>query len=171
MTFRQSVVTCFRKYADFKGRASRSEFWWFSLFFSLVFWPAFGVAGYFFSQGRSAAGVGVLLGVWLVLGLPASAVTVRRHHDTGRSLWTFRPSVEFEPGDPGWNQYGPPPGEPVPAARASAPSASGAPRRTTSQHGAPSTPAAFIPCPGCGRLINQEVGRCPYCHVPLGPNS
>ena len=27
MNFTQSVSTCFKKYLDFKGRASRSEFW------------------------------------------------------------------------------------------------------------------------------------------------
>ena len=32
MTFGQSISTCFAKYATFKGRASRSEFWWFILF-------------------------------------------------------------------------------------------------------------------------------------------
>ena len=35
MTFAQSIETCFRKYATFKGRASRSEFWWFVLFWVL----------------------------------------------------------------------------------------------------------------------------------------
>ena len=27
-----AVTTCFKKYFDFKGRARRSEFWWFALF-------------------------------------------------------------------------------------------------------------------------------------------
>ena len=31
-----AVKTCFRKYFDFKGRARRSEFWWFALFGLLV---------------------------------------------------------------------------------------------------------------------------------------
>jgi uncharacterized membrane protein YhaH (DUF805 family) len=50
MTFREAVATCFRKYADFGGRASRSEYWWFSLLQALVAWPTFGGMG--FSSSR-----------------------------------------------------------------------------------------------------------------------
>ena len=32
MDFATSIKTCFSKYAVFKGRASRSELWWFALF-------------------------------------------------------------------------------------------------------------------------------------------
>ena len=32
MTLTESIKTCFQKYVDFKGRARRSEFWWFFLF-------------------------------------------------------------------------------------------------------------------------------------------
>ena len=35
MNFQTSIKTCFNKYADFSGRALRSEFWWFVLFVSL----------------------------------------------------------------------------------------------------------------------------------------
>ena len=36
MTFSDSINVClFKKYADFSGRASRSEFWWFTLFNAL----------------------------------------------------------------------------------------------------------------------------------------
>ena len=31
MTFSESVKTCFSKFAEFQGRAPRSEFWWFFL--------------------------------------------------------------------------------------------------------------------------------------------
>ena len=36
MTFYEAILVCLRKYAEFNGRASRSEFWWFSLFITLV---------------------------------------------------------------------------------------------------------------------------------------
>ena len=36
MTFQESVRVCLSKYADFSGRASRSEYWWFFLFIVLV---------------------------------------------------------------------------------------------------------------------------------------
>jgi uncharacterized membrane protein YhaH (DUF805 family) len=37
MSFRASVKTCFNKYAVFQGRASRSEFWWFQLFYATAY--------------------------------------------------------------------------------------------------------------------------------------
>jgi uncharacterized membrane protein YhaH (DUF805 family) len=36
MNFIESVKTCFSKYADFSGRATRSEYWWFVLFYTIV---------------------------------------------------------------------------------------------------------------------------------------
>ena len=36
MNFITAIKTCFRKYADFSGRASRSEYWYFALFIALV---------------------------------------------------------------------------------------------------------------------------------------
>jgi len=36
MQFQEAVKTCFNKYAEFKGRASRSEFWWFVLFYAIA---------------------------------------------------------------------------------------------------------------------------------------
>ncbi len=35
-------------------------------------------------------------------------------------------------------------------------------RRTPAYAPAPDL-AVFIPCPGCGRSVNRQVGRCPYC--------
>ena len=32
MTFFNSIKTCYMKSFDFKGRASKSEYWWFWLF-------------------------------------------------------------------------------------------------------------------------------------------
>ena len=36
MNFFQSINYCLKHYSDFNGRASRSEFWWFFLFTSIV---------------------------------------------------------------------------------------------------------------------------------------
>ena len=36
MSFTESIQTCFSKYADFNGRASRSEMWWWVLFVFLA---------------------------------------------------------------------------------------------------------------------------------------
>lgn len=36
MTFQEAIKVCLNKYADFTGRASRAEFWWFYLFCVIV---------------------------------------------------------------------------------------------------------------------------------------
>lgn len=77
MGFLEAVRQClFRKYADFRGRASRAEYWWFFVF---------GV-----SVNVAAAGTGIRPLAYLVtvlLVVPQMAVTVRRLHDTNRSGW------------------------------------------------------------------------------------
>ena len=75
MTFGESIKTCFSKYADFSGRATRSEFWWWALFVTLA---------------SAASGImsEVLSGVFsLAVLLPYLAVGARRLHDTDRSGW------------------------------------------------------------------------------------
>jgi uncharacterized membrane protein YhaH (DUF805 family) len=75
MTFGESISTCFSKYASFDGRASRSEFWWWTLFTFLA---------------SAACGLlsDVLSGLFsLAVLLPSLAVGARRLHDTDRSGW------------------------------------------------------------------------------------
>lgn len=75
MTFAESVRTCFSKYVDFNGVASRSEFWWFMLFLViasvLLNWLSPLLANIFA----------------LATLLPCLAVGARRLHDTGKSGW------------------------------------------------------------------------------------
>lgn len=88
MSFGDAIVTVFRKYADFTGRAARPEFWWFALFSFLVGSAlgalniSTGQQGMYFALGSS------LSGVWSIAVLvPSLAVAVRRLRDTGRP-WT-----------------------------------------------------------------------------------
>ena len=75
MNFQESVKTCFSKYADFSGTASRPEYWWFALF---VF-----VASIVISSVSP-----ILSGLFsLATLLPAIAAATRRLHDTQRSGW------------------------------------------------------------------------------------
>lgn len=64
-------------YAQFDGRASRSEYWWFYLFTVLA--------------GVAADTIGDTVGniASLALFLPSLALAARRLHDTGRSGWWF----------------------------------------------------------------------------------
>lgn len=111
LTFKEAVKICWSKYADFTGRARRSEYWWFCLFTLLVMLlPLIGLI-------VSAVGVGVSVddyssfsGGWfialvfsfiilmiiaLVFLVPSLAVTTRRLHDTGRSGWWIVASYAF----------------------------------------------------------------------------
>jgi uncharacterized membrane protein YhaH (DUF805 family) len=75
MSFQDAIRVCFNKYADFDGRASRPEYWWFFLFVMLV-----SVAGSIISP--------MLSGLFtLATLLPSIAAATRRLHDTGRSGW------------------------------------------------------------------------------------
>ena len=69
------------KYADFSGRATRSEFWWFALYNLLI---AIGLA-----IAEFVLGLGQLLSViyGVAIFIPNWAVSVRRLHDTDHSGW------------------------------------------------------------------------------------
>lgn len=86
MTFEQSIKTCLRKYAVFSGRASRSEFWWWTLFVFI----AGSVVEIFdiiiFGISLDEWGHFSLL-FWLVILLPDLGVTVRRLHDIDQTGW------------------------------------------------------------------------------------
>lgn len=120
MGFAAAIRSCLRKYLVFRGRASRSEYWWFSLALFLAGLVAaladnwvFGVTA---SRGMDAvlpAGAGAPLHGWDAVGqgpmvsllgllvfLPALAVAVRRLHDTERSGWLLLPPFAIAFGGP-----------------------------------------------------------------------
>mgnify|MGYP000190925275 CR=1 FL=1 len=67
--FGDAIGICWNNYANFQGRASRSEYWWFYLFvFVIGLIPILGLAT-------------------LILIIPQLAVTARRLHDINRSGW------------------------------------------------------------------------------------
>ena len=75
MNFQQAITTCLRKYVDFSGRATRSEFWWFFLFQIIVL----AIAGMLSNMLYGLAGLALLL--------PALGAGARRLHDIGKSGW------------------------------------------------------------------------------------
>jgi uncharacterized membrane protein YhaH (DUF805 family) len=98
-TFVEAIKVCLTKYVDGKGRASRSEYWYFALFSFILDILTGGVAAIF-------------------LLLPSITVSVRRLHDIGKSAWAFLwillPIIGWivliyysvKPGEPRMNQYG-----------------------------------------------------------------
>lgn len=75
MNFGDAIKTCLAKYADFNGRASRSEYWWWFLFVFLATMAAAIVH-------ENAAAL-----VYLATLLPHLAVGCRRLHDIDKSGW------------------------------------------------------------------------------------
>ena len=110
MDFMTSIKTVLGKYADFNGRARRSEFWWWVLAAEIVnlvltYVLQVQVLGFLFA---------------LAILLPNLAVGARRLHDTGKSGWLqlialtiigIIPLIVFFAQDsaPGDNKYGPNP--------------------------------------------------------------
>ena len=90
MNFSQSVSTCYKKYFDFKGRASRSEFWYFLLFYILASMLGGFAIGFLMSPYGESEMLFVLIIVFVVgLVIPELSVTVRRFHDFGVSGWMY----------------------------------------------------------------------------------
>ncbi len=81
MTFLDSIETCFKKSFQIKGRASKSEFWWFTLFYFIAIFSLVMINE-------------TLAIIFLLIILPASiCVTVRRLHDQGKSGFFYFISV------------------------------------------------------------------------------
>lgn len=90
MTFINAIKTCYRKYATFKGRATRKEYWYFYLYNMLITWALLGLSVVFDSNPQIFGIILVITFVFILFSLlPSFAVGVRRLHDTGRSGWDF----------------------------------------------------------------------------------
>ncbi len=125
-----------RKYAEFEGRATRSEYWLFFLFRVLVYLALTvasvvailltGLGANGSTQPDAAAGITAVLLislfglVTLALFIPNLAVSVRRLHDSDKSgFWLLLGFIPFGgfvvfifdllDGTPGPNRYGPDP--------------------------------------------------------------
>lgn len=80
-SFGEAIQRFFKKYAVFKGRASRSEYWWYALF-------AFVVGVVLDSLQFAERGFALLSLLWgLGTLVPSIALAVRRLHDVNHSGW------------------------------------------------------------------------------------
>ena len=97
MNFLISLKTCFKKYIDFKGRASRSEFWYFLLFLVSSFFCMLLISNYwndsnlFYELSDALYSTinylidGMLYGLLIICLIPLISVMIRRTHDIGLS--------------------------------------------------------------------------------------
>jgi uncharacterized membrane protein YhaH (DUF805 family) len=80
-------MTALKKYATFSGRSRRSEYWYFTLFYLLIY-VVLMVVDMAMGTFSTKEGVGLLTALFsLAMLLPSVGVTVRRLHDTGHSGW------------------------------------------------------------------------------------
>jgi uncharacterized membrane protein YhaH (DUF805 family) len=84
MNFGEAIASGFQNYATFTGRASRSEYWYWVLFATLV-----NIAANILDLGLFPdlpwSPIGNLVG--LALLLPGVSVSARRLHDIDRTAW------------------------------------------------------------------------------------
>lgn len=134
MSFTESIKTCFNKYVTFRGRATRSEYWWFWLFINvlgmlpLLILALFNAVAMFFAS----------IATTLAISLPAWSVAVRRLHDTNHSGWwllcpVYPIILMFMKGSEGENDYGA--GE----------------------------SDLQLTCPICAELVDASASVCPHC--------
>lgn len=88
MTFAESISSCLSKYAVWKGRASRSEFWWFQLACIMLFVFAIALVMALLGFDEEMLNLAIAV-VYLATVLPNLAVTVRRLHDCDKSGWWY----------------------------------------------------------------------------------
>lgn len=113
----------FENYGNFKGRARRSEYWYYRLASTIIFllFVILAVVIYVATDNGPLAlglGYGLLMLYGLGTMIPSLAVSVRRMHDIGKSGWTIFVAMIplvgpiwilvlfFTEGDRGENYYG-----------------------------------------------------------------
>ncbi len=97
-------ISVLKNYAKFDGRARRAEYWYFTLFSTLI--------SVLLSIVVYTSGVMYLDSIYsLAVFIPSLAVGVRRMHDVGKSGWyllipIYNLILACTPGEVGSNQYG-----------------------------------------------------------------
>lgn len=87
-SFNAAIETCLAEYLTFRGRASRSEYWFFALFQVIV------NIGAEIADNLTGLHLAPDIGLFAVIAflalfLPSLAVTSRRFHDAGWSFWWY----------------------------------------------------------------------------------
>lgn len=119
-------LKCLRQYADFSGRARRTEYWMFTLFNVIIVVLLYALLVVGLAMDKPALGAVSIGALWLynlAVLVPTLAVAVRRLHDIGKEGWYILlgliPLVGVlvllyfyvQDSEPGENQWGPNPKE------------------------------------------------------------
>ena len=85
MNFFEAVKYCLNNYANFTGRASRSEYWYFVLFNFLINF-LITIGSYIFINYKFEFFI-LQIFIYFILFFPSTAVVARRLHDVNKSGW------------------------------------------------------------------------------------
>jgi uncharacterized membrane protein YhaH (DUF805 family) len=87
MSFFEAIAAALRNYVNFAGRATRAEYWYWTLPVGIVN-IVLGVADERLNPGTSFGALSwVTMSVFLATVLPTLAVSIRRLHDIDRNGW------------------------------------------------------------------------------------
>ena len=112
----QYYLKVLKQYADFNGRARRSEYWYYTLVNMIVIYGLIFLGGAMASSSSAIAGILATLSTIYALAtmIPSIAAGVRRMHDVGKSGWfilipLYNLILAVTEGQTGSNEYGPDP--------------------------------------------------------------
>jgi len=128
MSIGESVRSVYSNYAQFNGRASRSEYWWFQLFIVLAAIVLY-IVGILLAVVLHTTAIAIVVSIAILVFyiasiIPSLAVLCRRLHDSDRSGWWFWivliPYIGslillillLLPSTAGYNRFGPRAGDP-----------------------------------------------------------
>lgn len=127
MSFFKNIIHTFKNSFNFQGRASRKEFWLFTLFYIIIYFPIStyesvqyminNFASYDVSTWDVFLSSPLTLTINLIFIFPVLSLTCRRLHDIGRSGWyqflyiTIIGMIPLlywfaQPGNPSANKFG-----------------------------------------------------------------
>ena len=81
----EHFLDAFKKYADFSGRATRTQYWMFVLFYFIISIVLNVVDAFLFIPMMGLPILSILFGLGIII--PSISVAVRRLHDTSRTGW------------------------------------------------------------------------------------
>ena len=109
-------IEAFKRFAEFKGRSNRPQYWYFVLFNFII---SIAILIFELSVGLTSTteGSGPIRAIYsFATFIPSLAVAVRRMHDIGKSGWyvlipIYNIILLATAGEEGENQYGPDPNQ------------------------------------------------------------
>ena len=87
LDFIQAINICCKKYITFKGRAKRSEYWYWRLFELTLAYASFRLDQIFLERDSGLFS----LFIFAITFIPGISVSVRRLHDVDKSGWWLLP--------------------------------------------------------------------------------